>query len=46
MAKRRYDQRPEDDGGLQRTLLTVLLQAAIRELLDIILRWPWKGDPF
>lgn len=46
MAKRCYDQQPDDDEGLKRTLLAALLQAVIRELLDMIFRSPWKGGPF
>ena len=46
MAKRCSDQRSDDAEGLKRTLLAALLQAAIRELLDVIFRSPWKGGPF
>ncbi len=46
MGKRRSDRRTDDDEGLKRALLAALLQAAIRELLDIIFRSPWKEGLF
>ena len=38
---------PEDEGsGLRRTVLSALIQAAVREAIDLIIRTFGRGGPF